>query len=144
MLINGYAVAEIFNRYQSNRLRIFGAGAACVVGFCWFWIWTGDSKTYLVIVASSFAAILLPIAYFTFMALMNNRDLLGDEKPTGARMTIWNVLMGIGVIGALLQSVAAVSTKIDSPNGPYVIGGVVTFVILAVVGFSARPRRESS
>lgn len=144
MLINGYAVAEIFNRYQSNRLRIFGAGAACVVGFCWFWIWTGDSKTYLVIVASSFAAILLPIAYFTFMALMNNRDLLGDEKPTGIRMSIWNVLMGVGVIGALLQSVASISTKIDSPDGPYVIGGVVTFVILAVVGFSARPRRESN
>ena len=141
MLINGYAVAEIFNRYQSNLLRIIGAGAAGAVGFCWFWIWTGDSKTYLVIVASSFAAILLPIAYFTFMALMNNRDLLGDEKPTGARMTIWNVLMGIGVIGAVLQSVAAVSTKIDGPDGPYVIGGVVTFFILAVVGFSARPRR---
>ena len=144
MLINGYAVAEIFNRYQSNWLRIVGAGAACAVGFCWFWIWTGDSKTYLVIVASSFAAILLPIAYFTFMALMNNRELLGDEKPTGIRMTIWNVLMGVGVVGALLQSVAAVSTKIDSPNGPYVIGGVVTFVILALVGFSARPRRESN
>jgi Mn2+/Fe2+ NRAMP family transporter len=144
MLINGYAVAEIFNRYQSNWLRIIGAGAACAVGFCWFWIWTGDSKTYLVIVASSFAAILLPIAYFTFMALMNNRELLGDEKPTGIRMTIWNVLMGVGVVGALLQSVAAVSTKIDSPNGPYVIGGVVTFVILALVGFSARPRRESN
>lgn len=141
MLINGYAVAEIFNRYQSNLLRIIGAGSAGAVGFCWFWIWTGDSKTYLVIVASSFAAILLPIAYFTFMALMNNRDLLGDEKPTGARMTIWNVLMGIGVIGALLQSYAAVSTKIDGPDGPYVIGGVVTFFILAVVGFSARPRR---
>ena len=52
--------------------------------------------------------------------------------------------MGVGVVGALLQSVAAVSTKIDSPNGPYVIGGVVTFVILALVGFSARPRRESN
>ncbi len=140
MLINGYAVAEIFNCYESNVIRILGALAAGVVGFCWFWIWTGDSKTYLVIVASSFAAILLPIAYFTFMALMNNRNLLGDEKPSGARMSIWNLLMTIGVLGALVQSVASISTMIGGANGPYVMGGVVTFLILAIVGFSARPR----
>lgn len=140
MLINGYAVAEIFNRYENNRFRIVGALAAAICGFAWIWIWTGDSKTYLVIVASSFAAILLPIAYFTFMALMNNRDLLGDEKPAGVRMSIWNVLMAIGVIGALLQSIAAISTKVGDANGPYVIGGVVTFLILSLVGFSARPR----
>lgn len=144
MLINGYAVAEIFNQYNNNTIRVIGALAAAICGFCWFWIWTGDSKTYLVIVASSFAAILLPIAYFTFMALMNNRDLLGDEKPTGARMVGWNVLMAIGVVGALIQSVAAISTKVDSPNGPYVLGGVVTFLILAIVGFSARPRQNDS
>ena len=142
MMINGYAVAEIFNRYESNAFRVIGALAAGICGFAWFYIWTGDSKTYLVIVASSFAAILLPIAYFTFMALMNNRQLLGEEKPYGVRMSIWNLLMTIGVAGALVQSYLAVSKHIDSANGPYVIGGVVTFLILAVVGFSARPRND--
>jgi Mn2+/Fe2+ NRAMP family transporter len=122
--------------------RVFGALAAAVCGFAWFYIWTGDSKTYLVIVASSFAAILLPIAYFTFMALMNNRQLLGEEKPYGVRMSIWNLLMTIGVAGALVQSYLAVSKHIDSSNGAFVIGGVVTFLILAVVGFSARPRYD--
>ena len=142
MLINGYAFAEILGTYNNNIVRIIGALAAVICGFAWFWIWTGDSKTYLVIMASSFAAILLPIAYFTFMALMNNRALLGDEKPTGIRMSVWNILMTIGVLGAVAQSVAAVSTKIGGANGPYVIGGVVTFLILAVVGFSARPRHN--
>lgn len=140
MMINGYAFAEIINRYESMAARVTGALAAVLVGFAWFYIWTGDSKTYLVIIASSFAAILLPIAYFTFMALMNNEDLLGDEKPRGARLSIWNILMTIGVLGAVAQSVAAISTKIESANGPYVIGGVVTFLILAIVGFTARPR----
>ena len=142
MLINGYAFAEILGAYENNIIRVIGALAAVLCGFFWFWFWTGDSKTYLVIIASSFAAILLPIAYFTFMALMNNRQLLGDEKPTGARMSIWNLLMTVGVLGAVAQSVAAISTKIGSENGPFVIGGVVTFLILALVGFSARPRRD--
>ena len=142
MMINGYAVAEIFNRYESNAFRVAGALAAAICGFAWFYIWTGESKTYLVIVASSFAAILLPIAYFTFMALMNNRRLLGAERPQGVRMSIWNLLMTIGVAGALVQSYLAVSKHIDSANGPYVVGGIITFLILAVVGFSARPRYE--
>lgn len=142
MMINGYAFAEIINAYQSNAARVTGALAAALVGFAWFEIWTGESKTYLVIVASSFAVILLPIAYFTFMALMNNRELLGDEKPTGVRMSIWNLLMTIGVFSAVAMAYASISTKIGAATGPYVIGGVVTFLILAIVGFTARPRHN--
>ena len=140
MMINGYAFAEILNIYESTAARVTGALAAVLVGVSWFYIWTGDSKTYLVIIASTFGAILLPIAYFTFMALMNNEKLLGEEKPTGARMSIWNLLMTIGVLGAVANSVGSISTMIGGANGPYVIGGVVTFLILAVVGFTARPR----
>ena len=142
MMINGYAFAEIINAYESNAARVSGALAAAVVGFAWFYIWTGDSKTYLVVVASSFAVILLPIAYFTFMAMMNNNELLGDEKPRGIRMSIWNLLMTVGVVSAVAMSYASISTKFGQPTGPYVIGGVVTFLILAIVGFTARPRRD--
>lgn len=142
-LINGYAFAEIGGRYQSTVLRVIGATAAIAVGFCWFWIWQGGSRTWLGIVASTFGAILLPIAYFSFFALMNNSRLLGDEKPTGIRMTIWNVLMAIGVLGALTQAFGAISTKINDPTqGPFVIGGVAVFLLLALVGFSARQRPE--
>lgn len=140
-LINGYAFAEIGGRYKSNTLRIIGALAAIAVGFCWFWIWQGDSRTWLGIVASTFGAILLPIAYISFFALMNNSRLLGDEKPKGMRMTVWNLLMTIGVLGALVQAYGAISTKINDPTqGPFVIGGVAVFLLLALVGFSARSR----
>ena len=142
MMINGYAFAEIINAYESNAARVTGALAAAVIGFAWFEIWTGESKTYLVIVASSFAVILLPIAYFTFMAMMNNRELLGEEKPTGIRMSAWNLLMTLGVLSAIGMSYASISTKIGAATGPYVIGGVVTFLILAIVGFTARPRYD--
>ena len=144
-LINGYAFAEIGGRYESTAFRIVGALAAIAVGFCWFWIWQGDSRTWLGIVASTFGAILLPIAYIAFFALMNNFRLLGNEKPTGMRMTIWNVLMAIGVLGALAQAYGAISTKFNDPvQGPFVIGGVAVFLLLALVGFSARPRVEET
>ncbi|MDG1872459.1 MAG: divalent metal cation transporter [Mariniblastus sp.] len=138
-LINGYAFAEILGRYESTLFRTLGALACLACGFCWFLIWVGGSKTWLIIVASSFGAILLPIAYIAFFALMNNRQLLGDEKPTGLRMSVWNVLMAIGVMGAIAQAWGAISTKWSDPmQGPYLIGGVGVFLLLALVGFSAR------
>ena len=144
-LINGYAFAEIAGKYDSSVVRIVGVFAAIAIGFCWFWIWQGDSRTWLGIVASTFAAILLPIAYIAFFAMMNNVRLLGDEKPTGFRMTIWNILMSIGVLGALVQTYGAISTKITHPTqGPFVIGGVAVFLLLALIGFSARPAQENS
>ena len=138
-LINGYAFAEITGQYNSTAARTIGAVLAIAVGFAWFWIWQGESRTWLTIVASSFGAILLPIAYIAFFALMNSRRLLGDQIPTGWKMVIWNVLMAIGVAGALLQAGGAIMTKISDPQtGPFVIGGVCVFIFLALVGFSAR------
>ncbi len=141
MLINGYAVAEIFGRPNDNAFRTFGSLVAVAVGFCWFLIWTGESKTWLVVVASTFGAILLPIAYISFFALMNNKRLLGNEKPRGGRMIVWNLLMGIGVLGALAQAWGGISTKASDPQtGGFVIGAAATFILLAIIGFSARPR----
>lgn len=143
-LINGYAFAEMFGQYHNPMFRTFGALAALAVGVFWFEIWAGESRTYLGIVASTFAAILLPIAYLSFFLLMNSRKLLGSEKPTGGRMAIWNFLMAIGVLGATVQAVAAIQTKLSSDQGAYVLGGVAVFLLLALIGFSAKPRSHSS
>ncbi|MGI9519884.1 MAG: divalent metal cation transporter, partial [Pirellulaceae bacterium] len=143
MLINGYAFAEVMGRYDNRAFRTLGALAAGLVGCCWIWFWQGQSKTWLIIVASTFGAILLPIAYFAFFLLMNNRRLLGDEKPTGLRMSIWNVLLLIGVAGAVAQAYAATTLQIRNPEtGSLVIGAVATFLVLAIVGFSARTFRN--
>ena len=141
MLINSYAFAEIMGRYESTLWRTIGAAAAAACGFCWFLVWVGGSKTWLIIVASTFGAILLPIAYISFFALMNSRKLLGADKPTGLRMGIWNLLMLIGVMGALLQAVAGTRLQMEKPGtGSFVIGGVATFLLLALIGFSAKLR----
>lgn len=139
MLINGYAFAEVLGGYNNTAFRSFGALLAAITGFCWFLIWTGTSKTWLIIVASTFAAILLPIAYFAFFMLMNNKQLLGDEKPRGIRMGFWNILMLVGVAGAVAQAVLATSIQINKPGaGGIVMGAIATFLVLVLIGFSAK------
>jgi len=141
MMINGYAFAEILGDYENTGFRVLGAGLALASGISWVWVWGTGSQTWLLIIASTFAGILLPIAYFSFFLLMNNRDLLGAHKPTGSRMVIWNVLMLIGVAGAVLQAYGAF-TKVaaNSDKGPYILGAIVAFLVLALIGFSATSR----
>lgn len=142
MLINGFALGEIFNDYNSPFWRIVGAVSAGAVGFCWIFLWAGASKTYLAIVASTFAVLLLPIAYFAFLLMMNNRALMGDEKPTGFRMTVWNVLMVMSLAIVSFFAYTSLVKKIgDEQNGAMVLGGVITFGLLMLIGFSAKPSR---
>ena len=113
MLINGYAFAEISGRFDSRFIRSLGAIVALAAGISWVFLWTGPSKTYLLIVAGTFAAVLLPIAYFAFFLMMNNEDLLDEDKPRGIRRLIWNLLMIIGVAGALAAAYISVTGRLS-------------------------------
>jgi Mn2+/Fe2+ NRAMP family transporter len=138
MLINGYCFAEIAGNYDSFTARIAGSTAAGLMGFFWFLIWTGTSKTYLVVAAGTFAVILLPIAYFAFFLMMNNEELMGDDKPTGGSRIVWNIAMLLSVFLAVAAACLSIQGKIASPQGGIVIGGVLTFLLLMMVGFSAK------
>ena len=142
MLINGFAFGEIFGHYDSVTWRVIGSVLALAVGICWVSLWDGESKTYLAIVAGTFAILLLPIAYFAFFLMMNSRTLMGEEKPRGARMFIWNVLMlfSLGIVS--VAAYTSLTAKIANPaTGGLVLGGVITFALLMLVGFSACDRR---
>jgi hypothetical protein len=145
MMINGFAIAELCGAYENMPIKLIGALIAGVVGACWPMIWMGESKTWLIIMASTFGAILLPIAYVAFFALMNNRRLLGEDTPTGGRRWVWNILMTFGVVAAFAQAISAMQTKVNDPvAGKLVIGGAVTFALLALVGFSATSHNPSA
>ena len=138
MLINGYAFAEIVGNYDSLAARLFGSTTAGIMGFFWFAIWTGASKTYLVVVAGTFAVILLPIAYFAFFLMMNNDDLMGEDRPSGGSRVVWNIAMLLSVALAIGAAYVSLEKKAMSPEGGYVIGGVLTFLLLMLVGFAAK------
>jgi len=143
MMINGFALREMLGKPDSQMVGIVGALLAGVIGLTWPWVWSGVSKTWMIILASTFGVMLLPIAYVTFFAMMNSRSLLGDNKPTGMRMVIWNVLMAIGVLAATLAAVSSIYQKTKEPHSEFVIGAAATFVLLAIIGFSARSWKKN-
>ncbi len=143
MIINSYAFAEIAGRFHNLPIRALGALAAGLVGVFWWVIWTNSqSNTWLVLAASVFGAMLLPIAYFSFFALMNNKRLLGVDKPTGIRWLIGNILMIVAVAVATINAFAAISLKMQNEQlRPYIIAILGTFLTMALVGFSARLKK---
>jgi Mn2+/Fe2+ NRAMP family transporter len=137
MLINGYAIGEILGDCNNRRIRVLGALLAGGAGFSWIWLWTAGSKTWLVMVASAFAGILLPIAYFSFFLLANNQRLLGKDMVRGGKRVLWNFFMLLAVAGAVAQSAMAISEHRKSPLTYYfILGGVSVFILLMLAGFA--------
>ena len=92
MLINGFALCEALNRPNDEKLRRIGCLIAGIVGFFGPIAW-GKLSAYLVIPTSVFGFTLLPIAYITFLCLMNSKSLMGENRPEGAARMRWNILM---------------------------------------------------
>ncbi|MEX0929461.1 MAG: hypothetical protein WDZ53_08655, partial [Balneolales bacterium] len=59
-----------------------------------FW---SQALFWLAIPTSVITLLLLPIAYVTFMLMMNNKTLLGEHMPRGRSRVIWNTLMILSV-----------------------------------------------
>jgi hypothetical protein len=145
MLINGYAFCELIGRPQGGWPHIVGCLIAGVSGALWFHVWDGPAKLWLAILASSFGMMLLPIAYVTFFMMMNSKSLLGEEKPAGVRMIIWNLLMAFSVLGAIVAAATAIYDKATDktplaesfpyPAGYLVIGVGSVYVLLVLIGF---------
>jgi Mn2+/Fe2+ NRAMP family transporter len=145
MLINGYAFCELLGKKQGGRLHVVGCLIAGAVGASWWLVWDGDAKMWLAILVSAFGMMLLPIAYTTFMLMMNSTKILGAEKPRGKSLFIWNVLMGFSVLGAIAAAVTAIYDKASHPiAGPVVTSIGMILVTLVLAGFLFEPRLKST
>jgi hypothetical protein len=80
---------------------------------------------------------LLPIAYFTFLLLMNQKGLLGDSMPRGGRRLVWNVLMVIATGAAAFGSIWSLWSKARWVG----IGVLLAFVGLVLIVHLARKRK---
>lgn len=144
MLINGFVFCEIANQPLGGITQFFGCVVAGVAGMNWWLFWQGDSKVYLAIVTSNFGMMLLPIAYVTFLFMMNSRKILGDDKPTGARAIVWNVLMVISCIGALVAAGSAVWNAMNNPDTGIVVVTIgIVFVLAVIAGFVLKKDPEA-
>ncbi len=145
MLINGFAFCEMFDQPLGGTPHVIGCLIAGICGALWPIVWDGEAKLWLAILASSFGMMLLPIAYVTFLMMMNNDRLMGEAKPPGARRVTWNVLMGFSVLGAIAAAIAAIREKAADPQaGTVVILVAVVYVVLVLLGFALKGRRPVS
>ncbi len=143
MLINGYAFCELVGAEQGGKAHLVGCVVAGLAGASWPLLWDGPAKLWLAILTSSFGMMLLPIAYFTFLMMMNSKSLLGDEKPEGGKMLVWNILMIISVLGALAAAGTAIWDKASNQTaGPLVIAVGVIYLLLVILGFVVKTRRK--
>ena len=135
MLIAGFVVAELSGaepgpRYERARRR---GSALVLLGVAGPFVWN-EASFYLAVPASLFGMTLLPIAYGSFVGMMNSERLLGAARPRGLNRWLWNGAMlpaaGLaagaslltlwsraGVGGLLLAGACVAATVVWRPKG---------------------------
>jgi len=96
-----------------------------------------DAAPYLAVPTSVFAMVLLPIAYFAFFLLMNQKSFMGENMPVGGKRILWNVLMTLAAGAAAFGSVWSLWSKLQWTG----IGLLIAFIALCVVVHFLRPKR---
>ena len=135
MMMNGYAISEALGNPKNKKYYIIGALIPAILGLCSPVLWTGSIKTALVIPASVIATIFLPIAYLTFILLMNKKSVMGQDIPRNRLLV--NVLMIISTGIAMFASIWAILGKIsDGGSFERLLGGIglILFVIMLFIG----------
>ena len=146
MLINGLAFQELLGKRGDKRAHYIGCAVSGVAGFAGPFIWTGAAAAALAIPTSVIGGSLIPIAYFTFLLMMNSKKVLGEDRPQGSARTIWNVLMGLATGIATIGSIWVLSGKahFNSWQGMIPAAGLGLLVILLVVGTASFIKNEKS
>ena len=125
MTINGLCFCELLNKPARGWPQRIGSLMVCVGALGpFFW---KDAAPYLAVPTSVFAMVLLPIAYFAFFFLMNQKSYLGEHTPRGGRRVLWNILMALAAGAATLGSVWSLWSKLQW------LGIILLAVFIAVV-----------
>ena len=102
MLICGFAACEVFGVEPGGwryRLACLIPAPAFVGVILWRYI-----GPWIAIPASAICGLMLPIAFIAFFILNNSKRFLGENKPTGVKALVWNIVMLIS-IGATAASI---------------------------------------
>jgi hypothetical protein len=129
MLINGFVICEMLGLPSSGTAHRIGCFMAGVVGASGPFLW-GQAKFWLAVPTSVFGFVLLPIAYSTFLLMMNSKALLGDNRPKGFKRLCWNTLMGLALTITLLSAIWTIWNK----AGYIGIGGLIAFALVVFLG----------
>ena len=135
MLINGFVICEMLGLEPGgwpHRLGTLMPAVGALGPFFW-----KQAAPWLAMPTSVFGMMLIPIAYFTFFLVMNQRTLLGDHMPKGGRRVLWNVLMTVAAGLAAFGSLWSLWSKL-AWKGIAIFAG---FILLALIVHFVFPRK---
>ena len=131
MLINGFTVTEMMGAEIGGMKHKIGSilpGITGALGFLFLW-GDADAKFMLAVPTSVFGMVLLPIAYFIFFMMINNKNLMGTSLPQGNKRIGLNIAMGVALIAATIGAGYSIWAK----AGLWGVLAVGVFAGLAIV-----------
>ncbi len=142
MVINGFAFCEMIGADSAGPMHRLGAliPAIGVLGpFYW-----AQAAPALATPTSVIGGAMLPIAYLTFLLLMNSRHALGESMPRGLSRVRWNALMIPATAVAGFGSVWGMygKTVYDFPIGNVALVTLAVLLVIGVVSFLSKNRGE--
>jgi Mn2+/Fe2+ NRAMP family transporter len=135
MLINGFAFCEMINVPAEGTMHRIGSFIPAV-GVLGPFVW-GKAAPALATPTSVIGGAMLPIAYLSFLLLMNSRRALGSSFPTGGKRILWNALMLFATLVAGFGSAWGLIGKqmYGFPIGNVALAGLVLLLVIGLVGF---------
>lgn len=142
MVINGFAYCEMIGADPSGPSHRIGA-LIPAIGVLGPFVWSAAAAA-LATPTSVFGGAMLPIAYVTFMLLMNSPAALGQAMPRGLSRVIWNSLMIPATLVATFGSVWGMLGKdlYGIPIGWIGIGLLFTLLLVGVVSYVSKNRGQ--
>lgn len=136
MLINGFCLSEALGSGLSGPVHKLGSILPGITGALGFlFIWGTEKAGFLLVVPTSvFGMVLLPIAYFTFFCMINNKELLGDALPKGGKRVALNLAIGLALIASTIGAGWSIWSKAQWKG----FAAVGIFLLLALGGHCYR------
>lgn len=137
MTINGLCLCELLNRPPGGWIQRIGCVMVSVGALgAIFW---KQPAPWLAIPTSAFCTVLLPIAYFAFLLLMNQQSVLLADMPRGGARVAWNLLMALATAVATFIAMWSMWSRI----GWWSVAIAVAFIGLILVVHFARKREAA-
>ena len=135
MLINGFAFCEMIGVPPEGNMHRLGSMIPAV-GVLGPFVWS-QAAPALATPTSVIGGAMLPIAYLSFLLLMNSRNVLGDAMPTGLRRWKWNVLMLTATAVAAFGSIWGLldKTLYGFPIGAAALAMLAVLLVVGLVSF---------
>ena len=130
MTINGLCFCELLGRAPRGWTQRIGS-LMVSVGALGPFFWK-EAAPWLAVPTSVFAMVLLPIAYFAFFLLMNQKTFMGNNMPTGGKRILWNVLMAMAAGAAAFGSVWSLWSKLQWLGIALLVGFIVLCIVVHI------------